>query len=260
MAAPCNWSVTPLCCPNWDTADAALKTAATEYASLILWSSTGRQYGQCSITVRPCGLGSPCSDGTLDWGGWTFSGGGWVPYLFNGQWFNCGCGGACSCDPRCQVLLPGPITAVTNVSIGGVTINPSAYRVDDRRWLVRTDGDCWPECVDMDTDDGPNVFTVTYARGEPLPATLTVAAGTLACEYIKACSGDRSCRLPSRVQELARNGITVSFVDVDDLLDKGLTGITEVDQVIRALNPTRLPYRLRVRTPDIRPPRMVTIP
>lgn len=262
MAAPCNWSIAPTCCPSWDTADQALKDAATAWASLILWASTGRQYGQCAVTVRPCGMGTPCGDGTVNWSGWWpgVGGIGWVPYLFNGEWFNCGCPGACSCDPRCQILLPEPVTGVTSVKIGGVTIDPSAYRVDNRRWLVRTDGDCWPQCPDMNTDNSATVFEVAFQRGEPLPVTLVNAAGTLACEYLKACSSDKSCRLPSRVQELARNGTTVSFVDVDELLDKGLTGINEVDMVIRALNPTRLPYRLRVRTPDVRPPRMVTIP
>jgi hypothetical protein len=259
--APCNWVINPLCCPNWDTADPTIKDAATAFATLILWSSTGRQYGQCSVTVRPCGMGSPCGDGTLNWSGWMPGGGsGWVPYNFNGEWFNCGCPAACSCDPRCQVLLPGPVTGVTSVKIGGATIDPSAYRVDNQRWLVRTDGDCWPQCPDFNADNTATVFEVVYLRGDALPVPLANAAGTLACEFIKACTSDKSCRLPSRVQEIARNGVTVSFVDVDTLLEAGLTGISEVDMIIRALNPGKLPYRLRVRTPDIRPPRMVTTP
>lgn len=262
MAAPCSWVINPACCDNWATADAALQQAATDWATMILWASTGRQYGQCPITVRPCGLGTPCGDGSLNWSGWWpgVGGMGWVPYNFNGEWFNCGCPAACSCDPRCQILLPEPATGVSSVTIGGVTIDPSAYRVDNNRWLVRTDGECWPQCPDMNTDDSDTVFEVAMLRGTPVPAPLLNAAGTLACEYLKACGGDRSCRLPSRVQELARNGVTVSFVDVDLLLDKGLTGINEVDMIIRALNPSSLPYRLRVRTPDVRPPRMVTIP
>lgn len=256
--APCAWVINPVCCSDWESHDPAIITAGTEYATTVLWAATGRRFGLCPVTVRPCGSGRPCGDGTLDWSGWAYSGGGWVPYLFNGTWYNCGCPGSCSCDPRCQVMLPQPVATVTEVLVGGVIVPTTAWRVDDNRWLVRTDGECWPECPDFDTDDGADVFTVTYSRGEPVPAALANAAGTLACEYAKACIGDSGCRLPSRVQTLARNGVTVSFVDVDELLDKGLTGITEVDAIIRAYNPNATTHRYRVLSPDLRLPRMVT--
>lgn len=260
---PCAWDVNPDtagCCTDWDTLAPAVQTKAVNYASLILWASTGRQFGLCTVTIRPCGIGSPCGDGSLLWSGWSWGGGGWVPYIFNGTWFNCGCTGQCSCEPRCQVMLPERVDSVTQVQIGGVTLDPSAYRVDNHRWLVRTDGDCWPECAEMDTDTGDNLFTVTYQRGAPVPQTLLDAAATLACEFAKACTGASDCRLPSRIQTLARQGVTVSFVDVDTLLDKGLTGITEVDMVIRAWNPRSLDRRMRVGSPEIRAGRIVTSP
>ena len=260
MAGPCAWTVPepPGCCTNWDTFDPALQTAAIDYATTILWASTGRRFGLCPKTVRPCGVGSPCGDGSLNWSGWWYGGGGWLPYIFNGTWFNCGCPGACNCDPRCQILLPEPVASVTAVRIGGAVVDPSAYRVDNHRWLVRTDGDCWPECPDMDTDNGTNVFEVDYAQGDPVPSALLTAAGTLACEYAKACTNADDCRLPQRVQQLVRQGVTVNFVDVDQLLDRGLVGITEIDALIRAYNPGMLTHRPRVRTPDIRPPRETT--
>jgi hypothetical protein len=157
-------------------------------------------------------------------------------------------------------MLPERVETVTLVQIGGATLDPSAYRVDNHRWLVRTDGSCWPECSEMDTDTGDNLFTVTYARGLTPPAPLLDAAATLACEFAKACTNETGCRLPSRVQTLARQGVTTSFVDVDTLLDKGLTGITEVDMVIRAYNPRSLDRRMRVASPDIRLGRIVTSP
>lgn len=259
--AICPWTVPDsLCCSTWDTYSPALQAAALDYATTVLWASTGRQFGLCEKSIRPCGTGSPCGNGVWAWNGWFASGGGWLPYIFNGEWFNCGCAGTCSCDPTCQVLLPEPVESVSSVTIGGIAINASAWRVDNHRWLVRTDGDCWPQCPDMNTDTGENVFVVNYLRGTPVPTALLTAAATLACEFAKACSSDATCRLPSRIQQLVRQGVTVSFVDVDELLEKGFTGIQEVDALIRAYNPDGKTHRPRVRTPDIRPGREVTTP
>ena len=258
---PCSWALDPAtsgCCDDWDALDPAVQTKAINYASLVLWASTGRQFGLCNITIRPCGTGSPCGDGSLLWSGFSYAGGGWIPYIFNGTWYNCACPGQCSCEPRCQVMLPERVDSVTQVQLGGVTLDPSAYRVDNHRWLVRTDGDCWPECTEMDADTGTNLFTVTYNRGTPVPQPLLDAGATLACEFANACVNPSACRLPNRVQTLARQGVTVSFVDVDALLDKGLTGITEVDMVIRSYNPRSLDRRMRVASPEIRPGRIVT--
>lgn len=258
---PCPWPIPtpPPCCEEvWDAASPTQQSAALEFATLILWAATGRRFGLCGITVRPC---SPkqCADGTLDWLGGSWSGSTWQPYILNGTWFNCACPGICSCDPRCQVRLPGPVNSIVEVTIGGIVVPADAYRVDDGHWLVRTDGECWPDCPDMNTDDGDNVFTVSYVRGEPVPASLLTAAGTLACEWIKACTGG-DCRLSNRVQSLARNGIEIQMVDPNDLLESGMTGLWDVDMVIRALNPGNIQYRLRVLSPDLRNPRTVTSP
>lgn len=257
--APCSWTIPdPLCCPQWEAATAPQKTAAIDFATTILWSSTGRRFGECEITVRPC---SPkqCVDGTLTWWGGMWSGSTWIPYIWNGTWFNCGCGGTCSCDPRCQVRLPGPVSTIVEVTIGGVVVPADAYRVDDGHWLVRTDGDCWPQCPDMDTDDGADIFEVTYTRGTPVPPALLMAGAILACEWVKACAG-ASCRLTGNVQSIARNGIEIQMMDPTELLKFGWTGIREVDMLIKAYNPAGLPYRLRVLSPDLRNPRTTTFP
>jgi hypothetical protein len=256
---PCGWTIpTPLCCPDWDTFSPTVQAAAQDYAALILWAATGRQYGLCDVTVRPCGMRA-CADGTAEFWGFDWSGGTWVPYIFNGVWFNCACPGVCCCEPRCQVRLMGPVASITEVLIGGIAVDPSAYRVDDNHWLVRTDGDCWPWCADMDSDDGASVFEVSYKRGSPVPAALLRAASTLACEFGKACVGG-DCRLSPRVSSIVRNGITIDMGDPNDVLDNGLTGLWEVDTVIRALNPAALPQRLRIYAPELNVPRTVTSP
>ena len=258
---PCGWTIPdPLCCATeWALVPAEVQSAARDYAALILWGVTGRQFGLCEVTVRPCGM-KRCSDGSGEFWGYDWSGGTWVPYIFNGQWFNCMCGAGCCCDPRCQVRLMGPVQEVVEVLIGGIAVDPATYRVDDEHWLVRTAGQCWPQCADMDTDDGDNVFEVTYLRGTPVPNALLRAASTLACEWAKACVGSDTCRLSNRVTSVIRQGITIDMVDPTALLDQGLTGLWEVDTIVKTLNPHGNVERLRIYAPELNVPRMTTWP
>ena len=257
---PCNWTVTGECCDDtWDGASAELQQAAAEYGAFVVWAATGRRFGACQRTVRPCG--NQCTGCAA---GWYWSDGTWQPYIFNGEWRNCWCGngsgGCCTCAPRCQVYLPGPVASipVTGVSVDGVVIDESGWRVDDGKWLVRTDGDCWPECQDYNLDNGgTNTFQVVYNKGLAVPSILERAAGELACEWIKACTG-AACRLPQRVQSIVRQGVTISMVDVDTILGKGWTGITTVDQIIAMFNPYGLKSRMKVATPDEPVVRIVT--
>lgn len=254
---PCSWDIPdPLCCDSWETLSGAQQAAAKDYAALVLWGATGRQFGLCEVTVRPCGM-KRCPDGGADFYGYSWSSGTWVPYIFNGVWYNCGCGGACSCDPRCQIRLLGPVDSIVEITIGGVVVDPDTYRVDDQHWLVRTNGECWPTCTDMDTDDGDNVLVVTYRRGTPIPTALLMAGSILACEWGKACTG-ADCRLSGRVSSLARNGVQIDMVDPSQLLSDGFTGLPEVDAIIRAINPYRVQQRLRIYAPELRVPRGVT--
>lgn len=256
---PCAWVVPdPLCCEEWAALSAEIKSAAKDYAALILWAATGRQFGLCTVTVRPCGM-KPCADGAASFFGHEWSSATWVPYIFNGNWFNCMCPGACCCDPRCQVRLMGPVDSVTEVLIGGIAVDPDTYRVDDQHWLVRTAGECWPICADMDTDDGDNVFEVTYVRGTTPPPALLRAASTLACEWGKACAGG-DCRLSNRVTSIARQGVSIEMADPNAVLDDGLTGLWEVDSVILALNPFKRKSRARIWAPEMNVPRTVTSP
>ena len=258
VTAPCNFTVDTSCCDDWDTYDPELQTNAAEYGALVMWAATGRQYGLCTKTVRPCGR----TCGPNPYGGYFWSEGTWLPYTVGGLWFNCTCGcngslGCCSCVPRCQVWLPGPVAAVSGVSVDGDMVPVDSWRVDNGRWLVRTDGDCWPECQDYNVDSGEGTFFVTYQVGIPVPSVVAQAAGELACEWAKSCQG-QPCRLPQRVQSVTRQGVSVSMVPIDVLLSHGFTGIETVDQVIRSLNPSGLTGRMRISSPDLPVTRMVT--
>lgn len=248
-AMPCSWSVDVSCCSTWGDYNTELQTAAAEYGAFTVWAATGRRFGLCARTIRPCGR--QCTDCA---NGYFWSEGMWVPYVFNGIWRNCWCGsalGCCTCEPSCQVWLPGPVASIpaTGITQDGAVVPVDAWRVDNGQWLVRTDDECWPDCQDYDADMGTNTFTVTYFQGLPVPTVLQRAAGELACEWAKSCLG-QPCRLPQRIQSISRQGVTISMVDVDSLLARGLTGIQTVDQVIAMFNPYGLKSDMKVSTPD----------
>lgn len=252
---PCNWDVNgALCCDDWDTYSDELQTAGMEYGALVVWAATGRRFGLCERTVRPCG---PSSDPVGN--GFYWADGTWMPYIFQGQWRNCaGCNagfGCCTCEPNCQVWLPPPVYSIpaTGITVGADIVPIDSWRVDDAEWLVKTDGDCWPQCQDYNTDSGDSFFQVTYFQGIPVPSVLLAAAGELACEWVKACIG-APCRLPQRVTSISRQGVSVSLPDVAQLLERGLTGVPTVDQVIRSFNPYGLVSRMHIASPDW-PPR-----
>lgn len=262
---PCNWNLDTSCCAEWDTYSDELQEAASEYGALVLWAATGRRFGLCERTVRPCGRTMDNANAPY---GYFWSDGTWFPYIFNGVWRNCaGCGtwsdfGCCPCGPRCQVWLPPPVASIpaTGITVGGDIIPVDAWRVDNGQWLVRTDGECWPECQDYNTDAGDTFFQVTYFKGLQVPNVLLRAAGELACEWARGCSG-ADCRLPQRVTSLTRQGMSVSMVDLDTLLSHGLTGVATVDQVIRQFNPYGLPSKMSIASPDWPPQsRTVTYP
>lgn len=265
MAGPCSdWAIDTGCCTDWATVPAGVQATATTWATTILWAATGRRFSLCEQVVRPCGRthlgsGAGCPPGGA-WG-YLWSGGTWFPYVgSDGLWRNCGCSGFCSCRPNCEVFLPGPVNSVSEVQVDGVVVGADNYRVDDWQWLVRTDGECWPECGDLNVDSGDGFFEVSYVKGEAPPDVLLAAAGMLACEYAKACQGNSDCRLPARMTNLTRQGVSIQTVSPDMLLMMGLTGIPEVDQVIRALNPNKLHGRPRIMAPELPRPRYTTTP
>jgi len=265
--APCTWPVVyPSDCSALETPDAAL--LYEEIAGNYLRNWTG--YGTCPVLLRPCR--SDCDSFSSFWGYGPFTRGtasrkssqgfGWGPVLINGQWYNLGCG-VCGDDCSCSgggaaaLRLPGPVAAITTVLVGGAPLLASAYRVDNHALLVRTDGGAWPTCQDMsEPADGPNAFSIDYLHGIEVPVGGQLAAGALACELAKAATGDTSCQLPRRIQTIARQGLTTSFLDSMDDLDEGRTGIWLVDSWVASV--TNSPQRGRVYSVDIPRPRIPT--
>lgn len=207
-----------------DAVDVNVLTSKLLIASEILYRVTGSQWpGEREDRVRPAGrLGAGA----------------------------CGCSlGRPGCSQVSEVELPGyPVVAVLGVAIDGETITEDNYRLDDRRWLVfvdefeHADGRTrsgWPCCQNMrraSTEVG--TFEVLYAWGESPPPGGVSAAAMLGCQFSLACGSEsqrRACRLPQRVQTIARQGVSYAAIDKLELFSEGRTGIDEIDLWVGSL-------------------------
>lgn len=253
----CGWDVDPTdLCAAWGTYDAATQDAALSIATTVLWAATGRRFGPCEITVRPCQSKERAEMYRAYPVWWTTREfGGPYPFLMDGQWFNCGCGSSCCCKARCEIFLDGPVSSIVEVLVDGVIVPADEYRVDAVEGgfrLVKTSTGCWPTCQDFNVGgEDVGAFSVTYGRGVPVPPSALYAAGILACTLGKQLSGGE-CGLPPRMSSLTRQGVTADFVveSIGDL-DVFTTGIQPVDMVIRALNPSRRTRPPVVLSPDL---------
>jgi hypothetical protein len=268
-AVPDGWTVTNFaaCSTTWSGLTADQKALALRLAAFTMYSLTGRQFGTVTLTLRPCN--APILPPLYQvypvnlinpWG--SDEGNTYYPvYIYNGVWHNAGCAGLNCCGATCEVELPRTVS-ITSVVIDGATVDASAYRVDNGYILVRTDGDCWPQCQNLDKDPGEgvtDVWTVTGVFGNPVPDEVLDGASILACEIGKAIAG-QPCRLPQRMQSLSRAGVSVQFPGVNTYLDRGLTGLNEVDQLVVQFNPHRLAQSPKVFSMDQSPNRITTLP
>jgi hypothetical protein len=261
VTQPCGWTVDPGCCDGWDDFAPEVQARAENLAILTLWRLSGRRFSQCEVTVRPCfNRLQPRSYATfgvwLDYGdGQGFN---WLPYQdIDGDWRNCPCSATCICGASCEVALPAPVSQITEIRINNVVL-ATGWRVEDRRYLIRQDGQCWPERPNMDVpaDSTDNTFTVKYLWGSAVPADAAAIAGELACEFAKFCT-NQPCALSPEVTSISRDGVTFQVVPVGGRNDTP-TGLANVDLWLRTVNPSRLRQSPGVSTPDIYPARVTT--
>jgi hypothetical protein len=222
-------------------------------ASEILWHATGRRFGVCSVSIRPCARA--CID--QPYGGWWWYTDRWIsgwPYgPVHGGFAEAACGrctGSCSCTSASELRLPYPAQSIEEVTIDGDVLPPSGYVLYDNRTLVRADGGQWPFCQDWAKTSGDGVFEVTARFGSPVPALGTLAMGEVTAEVLKACKGD-GCLLPSGVLSAqTRQGQTKTFVSPDALREAKLLGLPLADRFIMAENPDGLTVGAKIWDPE----------
>lgn len=250
--------------PIWTCPDKIATTSptATGYAAQaateIIWALSGRQFGLCQVTLRPCR--KRCFDPT--W--WSTFGGTWYGGVYNtgygygspgpwGFWFDPSCSsclGSCSCKEISEISLPSPVSSIVTVKMDGTPMVTGAYRLDNDHLLVRTDGSKWPVCNDLTLDDTQiGTWSVTALYGQDVPVGGQLAVGELACELLRAINGE-DCRLPTGLQSVARQGVTINFADLGKLQKDGITGFDLVDRFIGSVNPHHLTSRSRVASVD----------
>lgn len=267
--APCTYTDTGGWAPNvsivtnWSSFSSSCQQYATNMATSMMWTATGRRFGPCIRTVRPCWNPPMPTYMTYPaiWNAGQYGGQyAWGLYAFagtNGLLAGCGCGtDSCACEPP-EITLPTITAQITNVTINGVTLDPTAYRLDGRK-LVRQDGQAWPYRQDLSKAlGGTNTWSITYLEGEGVPQAVNDAAGVLAGEVAKMCAG-QPCAFSKQVTSVSRQGVTASYPALQDLITRGMTGIYVVDMVVRSYNPNGLIARPRLISQDLPKFREVT--
>ncbi|MFF4391438.1 hypothetical protein ACFY0G_32315 [Streptomyces sp. NPDC001552] len=252
---------TALCCDVPDDTDPAVVTRLTAVASQILYRLSGRRWGpSCPIIVRPCRRS--CLDvlprSSVIWG----TAGPWIPYMgTDGLWRNasiCGCSSDCSCGELCEIYLDGPVYDITSVQDGEDVLPPEAYRVDGSGTLVRTDGECWPDCQDLSAPPGTEgTLAVTYRTGLQLDESAIAAVSELVCHLLKGCGGSCGCNAAGKnVTRYTRQGVQLEMADPTLLYSEGRTGLPLTDLWLIATNPYRLTSQSRVYSPDFKRARL----
>jgi hypothetical protein len=250
--APCaDWEFQPTC--DLSDVDPAILALAVTSATQTLWALSGMRFGFCEVTLRPCARSCDTGNFFDDFGPpWTS--GSWPrPALIGGLWFNLvcgGCAGDCSCSAVSEFVLPAPVHEIIEITIDGTPMASGAYRLDNNRIVVRTDGGEWPRCNDLNLDDTEvGTWSVTATYGEAVPEGAALAMGQLVCEIVRAAAGG-DCKLPAGLQQLVRQGVTISYPDVGELFRQGRTGLYLVDMFLATWNPYNLRQRSRVYNVD----------
>lgn len=229
--------------------------AAVQMATEVLWALSGRQFGLCEVTLRPCR--KDCVD-QIYWGNQflPWQGSYPQPALIGGQWFNLvcgGCGGDCACTSISEVVLPNVVNEILEVKVDGEILEEDEYRVDNGNLLVRLGAD-WPHCQELNLPDTePGTWSVTAEYGLEVPELGQWAVGELACELMTLMRGEE-CRLPANVARMTRQGVSFDFTT---LMSGGKLGMYWSDLFLGAVNPGGLTSRAKTYSVDHPGPRRV---
>jgi hypothetical protein len=147
-----------------------------------------------------------------------------------------------------------PLISIEEVTIDAGTLDSGSYRIDDGKWLVRQDSQGWPTCQDLGRPIGdPCTFSVSFTFGQAPPKAGENAAALLASEAYKSQTPSLagSCKLPSRISSITRQGVSMAVLDPMSFMKDGFTGIYAIDLFIRAYNPSKQIRKPMVYSPDM---------
>lgn len=237
------WPIDWPAAANVDAADQDMVILAEQYAAASMRMLTLNRVGGLPRKVMPTGrtCTSPIMRRDM------FYPAPWYPS--SGSLKACHCSLGCSCAGVHGVLLAAPVGEIIEVTVNGVALDPSAYRVEDGERLIRNDGTPWPVCAGKD-------FTVTYLNAHKVDALGAYAGGVLAWEFLKSLTSDKRCRLSARASVVNRQGINMELTP--GMFPDGTTGIEEIDVYLRQWNPAGVKFAPSVYSIDAPRAREVT--
>jgi hypothetical protein len=240
-------------------------------ASRVMWAASGRRYGLCQTTVRPCHpgnhqfgfhpySGSPHIDANIE-----------IHYWQNGT--------LCGCSLP-ELWLPGPIAGVEEIMYDGVVLPSSSYAVKtvgrgSRKVVVRLDTDAggnpvhWWRGNDLTRDPTTDItpalpdefapaWQVTYWKGRAIPPEAVGVTAMLAEQFTKArCGGKCDERITAAVTRVARRGTTVNYEQKEAKEIVTAVGNPLAELWLKTVNPYGRTRRSRViRADDSNPRRL----
>lgn len=186
IVEPCVWPISPdpCCAGNSPEPDPAVVEDAILIASDIMRSLSGQMIGQCHQTLRPLHQCATCRE-------------------------HC-CGGADG------IALSGwdgeHVSEVLSVTIGPEVVDPATYWFSEQdQMLWRIPPDRWPyKDARWQPCGTGEAFCIEALTGVAPDAWALRVADMLACELIKACTGQK-CRIPSNATTVTAQGVTVQL-------------------------------------------------
>lgn len=212
-----------LLCALPESVTEAAAVAAIDIASTVLYELTGRRWsGVEESAVRPSAQDSSSNELVPGW---------------NETWgeYDSTTG---SCVPVDRIDLGYfPVIDVLQVRIDGAVLMPSAYQLQEQRFLVRIDGGTWPCTQDLSANPSANdTFEVQISHGIEPPDAGKYCCAIYAVELAKSfCNLD--CSLPQRAQYVTRQGVSTILMDPLNVVFRGMIGMPTVDSWIRSVNP-----------------------
>lgn len=189
---------------------------AVRTASWILYKLTAEKYSGIQTSTDWYNLDS---SGTLQY----------QPQIINGEMHNLPKGLSQSSNLQLR-LRRSPVLSISEIYSGGILVPFEEYELRNNAFVVRKDKLAWVTAAKQE-------LSITYTHGSPPPVAGKRAAIRLANELIMAETGDSQCALPDSVTSINRQGISYTLLDPQVYIEKGRTGVYEIDMFIYAANP-----------------------